>query len=285
MDEAPPPLVAVEPSGDAPMDAASSPAETAAALRDTATALYKSGNYTGASAAYGAALGALGEPLSALTASDAALAVTLLTNRAAASLSLKRYGDAVEDCRRALLLDATNVRALTRKAKAELALGSVEAAISSLSAATAADPGNAAVKADRAAAQGAWRRVCEARGAESEGDWERVATLTASLCESCPASARVRLQRAEALLALGRLDAALAATTELLTMVHAADAERRGGGAGVGEGEGAAAAASGGDAVDMGLVLIVRARVMNYQVRWWSATLRSCGLEWRRQRA
>ena len=213
---------------------AATPIETSSSLKDAATALYKKGSYADAVKTYSRALLALGTP-----PVDISAAAALLTNRAAANVMLKRWLDASNDCAEALVLEPTNAKASMRKAAADLALGDVESSIAIYAAVLLEDPTNGAAKKERLTAQTVWRRLGEARGAVSAGDHDKVASSTALLIDSCPASHEIKLMRASSLLALGRLQEALDITTELV---------------------------SGASGPDAALIYILRAKILNYQV-------------------
>jgi tetratricopeptide (TPR) repeat protein len=214
------------------MEVDQSPATAAAASRESATAAYKRGAYAEAVTLYTSALAALGS-------SDALTSSALLANRAAAHLMLKRHSLASEDCATALALDPTNVKAMMRKASTDLALGDAESAIALYANVLSADPTNAAAKKERAVAQTAWKRLSEARGAATAGDLDRVLLLTGQLAESCPTANEVKMLRSSALLGLSRFDEAFELTTEMMQA----------------------------GAADAAPVLILRARILNFQVR------------------
>lgn len=216
--------------------AGAAPVESSASLKDAATAFYKKGAYGDAVKTYARALAALGSP-----PSDAVAAAGILTNRAAALVMLKAWAAASSDCADALALEPTNAKAAMRKAAADVALGDPEASIALYSGVLAEDPTNIAAKKDRLAAQVVLRRLGEARGAAAAGDHEKVASTTALLVDSCPASHQVKLMRATSLLALNRLQEALVITTDLVS-------------------------GAGGIGPDAAPVYILRAKILNYQV-------------------
>lgn len=219
MDDGPPPLGDPAPA-------------SAAALRESATSAYKRGAYAEAVTQYTAALVALGS-------TDAATSSALLANRAAAHLMMKRHSQASEDCAAAIALDATNLKAMMRKASTDLALGDAESSIALYTAVLAADPTNLAAKKERIAAQTALKRLGEARGAATAGDLERVLALTGQLADACSAAHEVKMLRSNALLGASRFDEAFDLTTEMMQA----------------------------GAADAAPVLILRARILNFQVR------------------
>lgn len=82
--------------------------------------MYKAKNYQGAIASYTKAI--------ELDANNAAL----LTNRAAASLMILQYKEAIQDCDAALAIDKENSKAYFRKATALKGLGKLSEAIAAL---------------------------------------------------------------------------------------------------------------------------------------------------------
>jgi len=211
-------------------------AESAFDLRDAATALYKKGSYAEAVTAYTRALSALGSP-----PSDSAAAVAILSNRAAASVMLKRYSAASADCGAALAFEPKNCKAAMRKATSDIHLGDIESAIALYSLVLGEDATNSAAKKEKLAAQGLWKKMGEARGAHTAKDHATTAKVTESLLTFCSASYEIKTMRAGALLGLGRLQEALDITTQMIS-----------------------GDSSGPDAAP---VLILRAKILNYQVR------------------
>ena len=173
-------------------------------------------------------------------------------------MALKQFSAASADCAESLLLEAGSAKVQLRKARCDLALGEAEGAIGLLSEVLAADPGNATARTEKAQAQAAFRALCELRGAVAEGgSAARVVELTgAALTDRCPASAFVKTARANALLALGRVDEAMALATALLQA--ASDGGEGGGG--------------------ISALLLLRARCLNYAGNGASAikTLTEC---------
>jgi DnaJ family protein C protein 7 len=191
---------------------------------EKAKQLYAARDWRGAVEAYGRAIAA--RPTA-----------TLHTNKAAAAIMLQRYAEAIEDCRAAMALDPACIKAYVRCGKAELALGNFEAAIAMYSsgeaapAPAAADKDKETARADKAAAQAAYKRFGAAKSALANSEWDTALAALAKLAEPCPAAAVLRTMKVEGLIGAGKLAEALALTTEAIrangsgntavTMLHA----------------------------------------------------------------
>jgi tetratricopeptide (TPR) repeat protein len=107
--------------------AAPDPAAVADALKEDGTVLYKAGDYARAGEKYTAAIAA-------------APSAGLYLNRAAAGMMRGRYEEAARDCGTAVELDARNLKAYVRGAKALTALGRYDDALSLLGQGLLQDP-------------------------------------------------------------------------------------------------------------------------------------------------
>ncbi len=85
----------------------------------------------------------------------------LLTNRAAASLMLLLYNEAIQDCNAALALDSSNSKAYFRKATALKGLGKLPEAIAALNKGLEFDPRSATALADKSALLSAQEKIVE----------------------------------------------------------------------------------------------------------------------------
>lgn len=119
------------------------PPSSADALRERGNALYKSSDFAGAEEQYSASL--------AVAPTAAAYA-----NRAQARLKLCQYEAAELDCTSALALEKTHVKALQRRATARRELGRLLDAACDFDTASRLEPGNKALRAERADAIAAY---------------------------------------------------------------------------------------------------------------------------------
>eukprot|EP00598_Pedospumella_elongata_P016105 CAMPEP_0185011692 /NCGR_PEP_ID=MMETSP1098-20130426/97920_1 /TAXON_ID=89044 /ORGANISM="Spumella elongata, Strain CCAP 955/1" /LENGTH=495 /DNA_ID=CAMNT_0027540733 /DNA_START=470 /DNA_END=1957 /DNA_ORIENTATION=- len=85
----------------------------------------------------------------------------LLTNRAAASLMLLLYNEAIQDCNAALALDSSNSKAYFRKATALKGLGKLPEAIAALNKGLEFDPLSKTALADKSALLSAQEKIAE----------------------------------------------------------------------------------------------------------------------------
>lgn len=116
-------------------------AEKRAAAQQTAgNDAFKAGDFASAAAAYTSAMAGGGSGKKDNTSA------ALLANRAACWLKLGRFEAALADSERAVEMEPGHVKALFRKGLALKALGRLQEAGAALSAAQAAEPGNAAVR-------------------------------------------------------------------------------------------------------------------------------------------
>lgn len=126
------------------------PTATVHVFRKTAgNSAYKAGEYQSAIAAYSKAILA--------DSSNAAL----FTNRAAASLMLLQYKEALDDCNSALVRDSTNSKAYFRKATALKGLGLIEEAIAALTEGLRYDPKSGTALKDKEVLEQAVIKVAE----------------------------------------------------------------------------------------------------------------------------
>lgn len=191
------------------MDTESTSAQTGAAAvaraRAQATEAYKAGNYAAAVALYTDALAA-GAP-------DA----KIFLNRAAAHLMLAAYAPALADCKRAIEVDASDVKAYVRGARAALALGDVDEARALATQATLRDPRDEDARKERARVVDAAREMAAARDALAAREWDRALSLLNRLCDAtCPGAYALKLLRVEAQLGLRAYDAAYSESSALL---------------------------------------------------------------------
>lgn len=85
----------------------------------------------------------------------------LLTNRAAASLMLLLYNEAIQDCNAALALDSSNSKAYFRKATALKGLGKLPEAIAALNKGLEFDPLSKTALADKSSLLSAQEKIAE----------------------------------------------------------------------------------------------------------------------------
>ena len=189
---------------DAAAASSASANDVAAAARAKATDAYKAGNYDKAIALYSEALSAAPE-------------AKLYLNRAAAHLMLAAYAPALSDCKKAVALDAADIKAYVRGAKAALALGDMDEARNLATQATLRDPRDDDARKERARITDAMRDLASARTALETREWDKALTVLNRLCDkTCPGAYALKLLRIEAQLGVRSYEAANTASSALL---------------------------------------------------------------------
>lgn len=107
---------------------------TAEEVKAQANSAYKLKDYKEASRLYSSAIGILMMKSSLFQEMDPTNA-TYFSNRAAAQTMLKDYNGAINDCRRAIMIDELFIKAYSRVAKCYVSIGNVSEAVVQLASA------------------------------------------------------------------------------------------------------------------------------------------------------
>lgn len=138
--------------------------------------LFKAGNFLRALKFYQAALSHI-EYESDLSAEGKQALATIHSNIAAVHVKMNQFADAKKSCDSALKQDQNNVKALFRRAQAEVGLGAPEDAISDLKKALQLEPSNAAVKSLLVKCKGSLKANREKQKSAFGGIFERLAKV------------------------------------------------------------------------------------------------------------
>ncbi|OQR98629.1 DnaJ subfamily C protein [Achlya hypogyna] len=166
--------------------------------------LYKTGDYRGAIEMYSKAI-----ELAPTTAA-------YYGNRAAAYLMIAKHAEAIADSSRAIAMEPTFIRGYQRKAKAQVALGDIEAAIKTYQAGSMKDPNDATLFNDRRAAEIAADKIARGRDYVKSDRFREAVSCFDSALLTCTHSNDLKKWRAEALIGCERFDEAFAALTQLM---------------------------------------------------------------------
>ncbi|KAF0706217.1 hypothetical protein AaE_014229, partial [Aphanomyces astaci] len=166
--------------------------------------LYKKGDYRGAIDMYTMAI-----ELSPTTA-------PFYANRAAGYLMLHKFQEAIGDASRAIAMEPSFIRGYERKAKAQVALGDLEAAVKTYQSGLMKDPNNATLINDRRSAEMAMDKIKRGREHIKAGKFREGVYCFDSALTICTSSNDVKKWRAEALIGCERYDEAFAVLTQLM---------------------------------------------------------------------
>ena len=166
---------------------------------------------------------------------DPEVLASYYNNRAAAYTMILQYDNTVSDCNEAINLQPQSLKLYLRKAKAQISLGQLDQALSSLNRGAIHDPNNSTIMSLKDEVQKLKDRMELARSLLNKTDTSRdyppfplpntrdgkqaLNQLTVVMA-SCPAWKSIQLERTQALLAVGRFDEAYAASTSLIRSNH-----------------------------------------------------------------
>lgn len=162
---------------------------------------------------------------------DPGTIATYLNNRAAASTMILQYDEAVSDCNEAISLLPSFLKAYIRKAKAQVSLGALAEAITTLCMSAIYDPNNSAIitlKNDITKLQQRMElanQLLEKRDQKrtyppfplpTTRDAQQALNQITIVLASCPAWRSILIQKTKALVALGKVNDAYTTSTSLI---------------------------------------------------------------------
>ncbi len=162
---------------------------------------------------------------------DPAIIATYLNNRAAAATMILQYDDAVNDCDEAISFNPSFLKAYIRKSKAQVSLGALQEAISTLDKAAIYDPNSTTIMSLRNDANKLLQRIELAKQLLDKTDErkdyppfplpnmrdaQQALNQITIVLASCPAWRDILIHKTKALVAVGKVSDAYASSTSLI---------------------------------------------------------------------
>jgi DnaJ family protein C protein 7 len=198
--------------------------------KEDGNSAYKQKDYRTAIAHYTLAIETAKE-LTGEDTCDPATIATYLNNRAAASTMILQYDDAVNDCDEALAFNPSFLKAYIRKSKAQVFLGALEQAVSTLNKASIHDPNNSTIISLRNETNKLQQRIelaiqlLDKTDEKKEyppfplpsiRDAQQALSQITIVLASCPAWRDILVHKTKALIAVGKVNDAYTFSTNLI---------------------------------------------------------------------